>query len=179
MDYAQLLAIALNDIHQANFTALRDAYTRTPHYNPYRSGAPDSELIALMRAENWSAAAVRCERLIAEDYLHAPLHLTMSYIYEQLEDSERAAWHLQFARGLISSLLSSGDGRTPETAFKVITVREEYEMLRALSLESLGQRLITANDRYYDVLSVRDANGAQGEVFFEVTDIIRHAQDGA
>ncbi|MCS6870151.1 MAG: DUF4919 domain-containing protein [Anaerolineae bacterium] len=176
MDYAQLLAIALNDIRQADFTALRAAYTRTAHYNPYRSGATDAGLIELMRAENWSAAAARCERLIAEDYLHAPLHLTMSYIYQQLEDEERAAWHLAFARGLIGSLLSSGDGRSPETAFKVITVREEYEMLRALSLESLGQRLIAENDRYYDVLTVRDANGAEGEIFFEVTDIIRYTQ---
>ncbi len=176
MDYAQLLASALNDIRQADFTALRHAYTHTPHYNPYRSGAPDAELIDLMRAENWSAAVVRCEQLLADDYMHAPLHLTLSYIYQQLEDEGRAAWHLQFARGLISSLLSSGDGRSPQTAFKVITVREEYEMLRALSLESLGQRLIAQDDRYFDVLTVRDGSGAEGEVFFEVTDIIRHAK---
>lgn len=179
MHYAELLARALNDLRQADFTALRLAYARTPHYDPYRSGAPDSELIDLIHAEDWSAAAVRCEGLLAEDYLHAPLHLTLSYIYQQLDDEARAAWHLQFARGLIGSLLTSGDGRSAETAFRVITVREEYEMLRALSLESLNQRLIVHEGRYYDVLTVRDANGAEGEIFFEVTDIIRHAQGDA
>jgi hypothetical protein len=172
MDYAQLLAVALNDIHRADFNALRQAYTHTPQYDPYRSGAPDAELVERLGAESWSAAAVRCEQLLAADYLHAPLHLIMAYIYQKLEDEARAEWHLRFARGLIGALLSSGDGRSPETAFKVIAVREEYELLRALSLQALQQRLIVHDERYYDVLTVRDVNGVQGEVFFEVTAIV-------
>ncbi|PJF42514.1 MAG: hypothetical protein CUN50_03825 [Candidatus Thermofonsia Clade 1 bacterium] len=176
VDYEQLLACALNDLTQVDFTALREAYTRTPHYDPYRSGAIDEQLIALTHAQDWAGAAVLCERLLAADYLHAPLHLVIAYIYQELEDEARATWHLRFARGLIHSLLSSGDGRSPESAFKVITLREEYELLRALSLESLGQRLIAHNERYYDVLSVQDANGAQGEIFFDVTAIIKHAR---
>ncbi len=176
MDYAQRLALALNDIQQADFTALREAYTHTTHYDPYRSGEQDAALIALLRAEDWAAAAVRCEHLIAADYLHAPLHLIMTHIFQQLEDETRATWHLLFARGLIGSLLSSGDGRTTGTAFKVITVREEYELLRALSLQGLGQALITESDRFYDVLRVRDANGVEGEIFFDVTPIITYAQ---
>ncbi len=176
MDYAQLLALALNDVQQADFTALREAYTHTAHYDPYRSGEQDAALIALIRAEDWSAAAVRCEHLIAADYLHAPLHLIMTHIFQQLEDETRAGWHLRFARGLIGSLLSSGDGRTLETAFRVITVREEYELLRALSLQGLGQQLVTEADRFYDVLRVRDVNGVEGEIFFDVTPILKHAK---
>lgn len=173
MDYAQLLAIALNDIHNADFSALRQAYTHTPHYDPYRSGEPDATLVALIEAGSWSAAAVHCEQLLAADYLHAPLHLIMAYIYQQLEDGTRAEWHLRFARGLISALLKSGDGRSPETAFQVITVREEYELLRAFNLQALQQRLIVHNNQYYDVLTVRDINGDEGEIFFEVSAIIR------
>lgn len=38
-------------------------------------------------------------------------------------------------------MLRSGDGRTPETAWKVISVGEEYAILRVFGMKHLGQSL--------------------------------------
>jgi hypothetical protein len=65
-DYAQLLAIALDDthIHRADFNALWQAYTHTQRRDPRRSGAPDAE----------PAETIDAEKPIGGGYLRAPLH---------------------------------------------------------------------------------------------------------
>ena len=73
------------------------------------------------------------------------------------------------ARGLIDSILKSGDGKSEESAFVVIQVAEEYSMLRVLGLRPSIQALIHAQGHSYDRFQTKSNDtGQEVVVFFNV-----------
>jgi hypothetical protein len=59
----------------------------------------------------------------------------------------------------IAKIMAHADGASAETAYKVGSIREEYEIVRALGLEVESQALVEAKKKPYDVLTVRDPRG--------------------
>jgi hypothetical protein len=68
----------------------------------------------------------------------------------------------------IVKIMARGDGRSAETAYKVSSIRDEYEIARALGLEVTSQGLVSLK-RPYDVLTVRDPrDGSTREIWFDI-----------
>jgi hypothetical protein len=68
----------------------------------------------------------------------------------------------------LAKIMSRGDGRSAETAYKVASVREEYEIVRALGLEMKSQALVMRK-KPYDVLTVRDPrDGSTRALWFDI-----------
>ncbi len=71
--------------------------------------------------------------------------------------------------GLIRSILQSGDGQSPETAFVVINVREEYILMELLGLTMQKQSVLESGGHIYDRLEVVDSEtGEERELYFNV-----------
>jgi hypothetical protein len=68
----------------------------------------------------------------------------------------------------IAKIMAKGDGRSPETAWKVGSVREEYEIVRALGLTVRSQSLI-GGKKPYDMLEVADARGNVLRLWFDIS----------
>ena len=68
----------------------------------------------------------------------------------------------------IAKIMAKGDGRSPETAYKVGSVREEYEIVRALGLAVKSQSLI-GGKKPYDMLEVVDARGNVLRLWFDIS----------
>ncbi|MEA3032139.1 MAG: hypothetical protein QOH86_155 [Sphingomonadales bacterium] len=68
----------------------------------------------------------------------------------------------------IARIMAKGDGRSPETAWKVGSVREEYEIVRALGLTVKSQALV-GGKKPYDVLEVADAGGKVVKLWFDIS----------
>ncbi len=73
------------------------------------------------------------------------------------------------AQGLMQSILSSGDGRSPETAYQVINVIEEYEVLAELDLKRKTQTVLEVGARNYDVLVCRSKARRKLTLYFDIT----------
>jgi hypothetical protein len=71
----------------------------------------------------------------------------------------------------IDSILDSGDGRTPETAFIVIETGEEYALLGMTGFEVIRQSLIKSNGHSYDKMEVKHRKTGETAVFFFNVDI--------
>lgn len=70
---------------------------------------------------------------------------------------------------LVDSILRSGTGRDYASAFQVISVDEEYSVLRILQLEVTNQSLAAHEGSEFDVMKVKDTKtGAEGVVYFNV-----------
>ncbi len=69
---------------------------------------------------------------------------------------------MRWYRGLVESVLASGDGKSPQTAFTVISVGEEYAILRALNLRVESQALI---EGHIDALTVEGEHG-ESTIYF-------------
>ena len=73
------------------------------------------------------------------------IHAAQAVALDELGRVTETQHQLRWRDGLIDSVLRSGDGRTPETAWIVISVSEEYSILRSFGMRLRKQAL--TNDR--------------------------------
>ncbi len=73
------------------------------------------------------------------------------------------------ANSILQSILSSGDGKSLDTAYEVINIIEEYAVLEYLELQKEDQDLVAQNDRFYDVITANDKNGETISLYFDIT----------
>lgn len=71
----------------------------------------------------------------------------------------------------IQRLMASADGASEETAYKVRSVREEYELLAALGLRMSSQSLVVGErNRAYDLIEARDVRtGETRRIWFNIS----------
>lgn len=65
----------------------------------------------------------------------------------------------------MESILSSGDGKTPETAYVTVSVSEEYDVLFLFGLEPTGQVLIPG-EVLVDELTATNEQGEEFTIYF-------------
>jgi len=71
----------------------------------------------------------------------------------------------------IAKLLARHDGKTRESAIKVSSIAEEYEVATALGLKVVEQSLVEIEKKPYDRLKVVDASGTASELWFDISGI--------
>jgi len=170
MTYREMLALAQQNPQDADFHALRMAYTRSAEYAPY---SHDAERVATLgralRAGDLAAALEASLALLDWNYLDIEAHMAADYVYTSLGDETESAYHRAFARGLIAAILATGDGHGPGGAFIVISVPEEYTVLRVLGLRAIQQALHQIDGHWFDVVDVQHrTTGASMQVYFNV-----------
>jgi len=119
-----------------------------------------------------SRAIELAEHLLDQGFVDWDAHMDCFGIYTELGDTAKATFHLQAAIALVASIMRTGDGKTKETAFEVISDREEYYALTSLGLPYLGPDVSSQSEvmdgaHHYDRWSVRDPKRNEVvEVFF-------------
>ncbi len=154
--YNDLLNQAWADPHNADYHALRMAYARTDSYAPYaQDGKTIQALNQALHNQDLDTALAAVETLLAANYLDIEAHMAADYVYIQREDAARSDIHRAFARGLIDAILATGTGRDFDSALIVLSIAEEYLVLRVLGLAPAGQRLVQHEGHWFDVLTTR------------------------
>jgi hypothetical protein len=68
----------------------------------------------------------------------------------------------------IEELIASTDGATKATAYKVQSLDEEYQILKALHLKPVGWDLIVDEDNHpYDILTTVAGDGTKRQKWFD------------
>jgi hypothetical protein len=134
-EYEELLASAKSSPDTVDFQELRLACTRSSRYSPY-TAASEGQCASgdVLGGIDGEAALDAALRTLGSNYLEIEAHLLAASEYRATGDQAKAKYHESCARGLLDSVLRSGDGRTPGTAFAVISVAEEYAVRAALAL---------------------------------------------
>jgi len=149
-----------------DFSALRQEIGEsTDFYSRCESNEqPESnkQIVAHLNSENWEAAARSAEARLQACPVDIEMHFYASIALEELNRVGEAQHHIDWRNGLIDSVLASGDGRMPETAFVTISVNEEYAILRAFGLTPKSQALVGNRDQFV----VTDRSGEESEIFF-------------
>jgi hypothetical protein len=109
-----------------------------------------------------------CAGRSEKNYVRINAHIAAAICFRQLNQTQQAAHHDAMARGLMASILASGNGATAQTAFVVIAVDEEYSTIAKLGLKSKRQRLLKNDDHRFDVLDVTDKAGRTSTLFFNI-----------
>jgi hypothetical protein len=172
-DYEDLVAQARQG--KVAPAALRLAYANSKSYDAY-----NSDLMSLRGPLQKAFAEGDCETVIKQgeailekNYVYIDAHIVLSTCHRRLGQAAQAEHHGATARGLIQAIAATGDGKSPETAFVVISVREEYVILATRGLTKVQQALISKDGHSYDLMTVQNRSGGTEQVYFNVDRVLR------
>jgi hypothetical protein len=93
------------------------------------------------------------------------------YVYH-MQGKKELAQKLEFKLGrIIETIFNTGDGLTEKTAFHVISVSHEYDLLRALGFGFAGEQSITRGE--CDFLKVETNDYGINGIYFNVSAIMK------
>jgi Domain of unknown function (DUF4919) len=156
-----------------NFRDLRIAYSDSPAF----SNGPDTSdqkkvMQQALNSKDFAKAIQNADAVLASNFVDMDAHFVEYVAYSELKNPERADFHKFVLQSLLKSITASGDGLTPETAYEVIDVDEEYVLLRFLDLGlPKKQSYMHKNGHYYDALTLAGPGSAEERVVYFNVDI--------
>ena len=96
------------------------------------------------------------------------------YVSRRLEDTVTSLNCMYKLRGMVSTILSTGDGKTDSTGYHVVDVSHEYFILSTFDYRSKGQ-ILTAHP--CDYLELEPNNDNIEGMYFDVTQIFEGYKD--
>ncbi len=171
--YQTLLAAAKAGQGPVDWQALRFAYAETGDFDltGQRIEPAHKKMFDAFAAGKFAEAISDANQILDHDYVDIDAHVICDLAYQRLGDSAKSKPHHEIVLGLLNSI-HTGDGQTPETAMTVISVGEEYAVLRVFGLRRSKQSLIQANGHSYDKLDVTGPDGQQLSVYFLVDRVL-------
>ena len=145
-------------------------YTFQDDYSPYASSDYQDSLRTLFNSGELSEDDIR-KTVAFSDSVLAQNPFDLRAINFKLNAFNRLKLQKEFDQSVIrmtmilDAIMYSGDGMTKETAFYVITVSHEYDVLSILELNSVGQSLI----EHYDYLELAENNAGIEGLYFDIT----------
>lgn len=164
--YEAMLEQAKKGEGSVDYKALRFAYFETPSYSPFAGMSVYRALWNVLNEENWAEAAKQAEAVLEKNYVDVNAHIVAFVAYRELGNEEKVRHHRRWANGLLDSIKAGGDGKSPETAWHVISVSEEYAVLRSMDLQAVGQSLVNDKGHAYDVLKTVDSQTNASAAFY-------------
>ena len=148
-----------------DFAELRMAFTKTKDFSGY-GGLEKKEAFGALDKKDFQKALKLAEDGLKDDYLDLNAHYVAFIANRELDKADKAEFHRNVFFKLIEAIQKSGDGKTPETAFIVIGVDEEYVLINYLGYRPTQQGLYRANGHTYDKLSVVNTKTNETVVFY-------------
>jgi hypothetical protein len=180
-DYAALVTAARDGDPGVDYTVMRQTYTQTPDYDPF--GAKTNGLMhdaqAAYLAKDCKTALAKFKMAIAFNFTLSDAHALSADCMAQLGDKKGEAREEAIAQGLFHSILSSGDGKTPKTAFWVVSRHEEEVIFAFAGLEGKGQTTLKTDKGPVDKFTAIDQNGKKSAMYFNVSAMALFGANGA
>lgn len=150
-----------------NFQELRLAYTETKQYSPYGGDSETRKaMFAVLNAKQYAEALASSEKILAANYLDINAHFGAFVANRELGHPEVSDYHKNIFQKLLKSISDSGDGKTMETAFVVISTDEEYALFSFMGTRPTAQALIEDKNHHYDKMTVTDPKNNQSITYY-------------
>jgi len=156
-----------------DFKELRLAYADSPNMDK----GPDTEaqkkaMMTALNSHDFAAALKNADVVLAADYVDMDAHYVEYIANRELKASDQAEFHKFVLQGLLKSITDSSDGKTPETAFQVIEVHEEYVLLHFMGVGlPESQALLHKNGHAYDEIKFKDPKSNEEVTLYFNVDI--------
>ena len=131
---------------------------------------PLHRLADLVHQQHWTDVLAASAPWLQQCPVDIDAHLIRAIALKELGRVAESDHHAEWFRGLVDSILTSGDGRTPQTAFVVISVAEEYSILRVLQMKPTRHVIMNTG---VDALHVQGDVGVAGIIYFNPAAHIR------
>ena len=171
-EYASLLASLKAGNTDINYTRLRLSYMDSPEYKAAKDvSSSEDAMFEALNKKDYPAALKSAEAVFESNYVNIDAHYVDFMANREMGATEKAEFHRTVFRGLINSIRNSGDGKSPETAWVVISVHEEYVLLRVLGFKPSEQSVTHKDGHSYDIMKVKNATDGTEQTFYFNVDI--------
>jgi len=162
-----------------DFFALRMAYTKTKSYDPYNVEIDGlrKKIEINIEGKNYEKALEIANTILNRRYIDIKTHLYCANIYYQLNNKERSDYHYGIYNGLLNSIYFSGDGKSAKTAFIIMEISEEYDLMKWLEFEHTKQYLMLLDGYTFDIFEVSN-DSIETELFFNTALALEHFSEG-
>ncbi len=149
-----------------DFREMRLAYFETPEYSPLTGMFDYRALNGALGQGDYAAAVKTAEAVLERNFVDLNAHMVAYIAHRETKNEEKAKYHRAISEGLLDSIKATGDGKSPETAFEVISISEEYAMFRAMGVRAVKQSLVQDKGHSYDAVVVVDPRTNQQTTYY-------------
>ena len=158
---------------EIDYSAFRLAYAASDGYAPYDTDTSDRRrrmLSALFDADDPARALAVADSVLALNYTDIDGHFISMIASRDQDDPARSAFHERIGSGLVASIRTSGEGTTPTSPWHVISVDEEYALLRYFGLQIEQQAMTDCNGSRCDHLVIQEPGANDPtDLYFDVS----------
>jgi hypothetical protein len=147
-----------------DFEALRAEFAARADFSALcEDGRPVSAAFEALQGERWNELLALTEPWTERCPVDMEAHALLATALQRAGRPEEAEAHDMWSRGLFEAVLATGDGKSPETAYRVLAEFEEYALLRMFRYPPERQQ---AAPNGVDEMTVR-ADGEAQLLYFE------------
>lgn len=156
-----------------NYFYFRIAYAKSKDYDPTNTNIVRylSNMYESAKDTSFKEAGLMADKILKKNYAHIGAHLVAAWARGKAGDSLGQQFHRKVAKNLIQSILATGDGKSMKSAYLVINVSEENDLLNYLGLKCISQSLYNEGESHFDVLEVVDSEMKDTTVIYFNVDI--------
>jgi hypothetical protein len=175
-EYAVLLARVQGGDMSIDFQKLRFSYMESPERKKAKDTSDEDRLMwKALNSQDYKEAIRNADGVLASAFINLDAHYVESAAYGKLEDAKKSDFHRAVFTGLLKSITGSGDGKSPKTAYVVISTHEEYVLFSVLGLTPGQQSLQQVDGHSYDRMETKDRKtGETVTLYFNVDIPMKH-----
>ena len=152
------------------FRYLYYGYTFQDEYRPYAVHDADSLVSNLMRKDNpttedFSVILGHCREILELHPFSTRILLTSAIACSRMGNTKEATLYYFKYRSILSAILSSGDGATEQSAWSVILISDEVELIRSLEFVPSGKQKMIAKSLCEFIYVMANDYGVEGFYF--------------
>jgi hypothetical protein len=122
--------------------------------------------VAAYNAGDYAKALAKGQEIIQHNLANGDGHYLAMVSLKHLGKQEEAAKEKLVVDKILQSILSSGDGKTADTAYFTVSTSEEYFVLRLLGLKPKSQSLVKNGAHSFDEMTVVGEDGKESTLWF-------------
>jgi hypothetical protein len=171
--YEALAARVTSGDKTVDFRQLRLAYAESANYSKGPDTDPQKkEMTSALNAKDYARAIKSADVVLAANYVDMDAHYVEYVAHKELGKTEPSEFHKFVLQGLLRSITDSGDGKSPETAYQVIEVHEEYVLLRFMGVGlPKSQAYLHKDGHAYDEIKFDDPSSKTEKTLYFNVDI--------
>jgi Domain of unknown function (DUF4919) len=156
-----------------DFRQLRLAYMDSRTYSNGASTGPQKKAMTVtLNSKDFHGAIKNADVVLTSNFVDMDAHFAEYIANRELNATDKSEFHKFVLQALLKSITDSGDGKTPETAFQVIQVHEEYVLLRFMGVGlPESQSLLQKNGHSYDEIKFKDPKSGESVILYFNVDI--------
>ncbi len=132
----------------------------------------NSEGVAAFNAGDYAKTLQKAQEIIQHNIANGDGHYLAMVALKHLGKPDEAAKEKLIIDKIQQSIMSSGDGKTADTAYFTVSTSEEYFVLRLVGLRPKSQSPVKNGAHSFDQMTVVDKDGKEFTLWFNTdTDI--------